>query len=90
MKQKAELLISPGMEQGKAMFGTLETWLIWTLRDRQMHVTGTTNAPRTALMHLDALDWSRELKDVFDVSHRRQMTSIRACNVDIGTLTKTA
>ena len=41
--------------RGEAVFGTIDTWVIWNLtggRDGGAHVTDVTNASRTMLMDL--------------------------------------
>ncbi len=52
-------------ESGEALFGTMDTWLIWNLTGE--HVTDVTNASRTMLMDLETLDWDDELLALFDV-----------------------
>ncbi len=47
-------------QQGHALFGTIDTWLIWNLT-RGAHVTDVTNASRTLLMNLHTLDWDEDL-----------------------------
>jgi glycerol kinase len=42
-------------EAGDALFGTIDTWLLWKLTGK--HITDVTNASRTMLMRLDTLDW---------------------------------
>ena len=57
-------------EAGHAVFGTIDTWLLWWLTggpDGGIHVTDVTNAGRTMLMDLRTLAWDDELLDVFDV-----------------------
>ncbi|HHX42810.1 MAG TPA: glycerol kinase GlpK [Chloroflexi bacterium] len=47
-------------ERGDALFGTIDTWLIWNLTGGPrggVHVTDVTNASRTMLMNLETLDW---------------------------------
>jgi glycerol kinase len=54
---------------GRALFGTVDTWVIWNLTggpDRGLHVTDATNASRTQLMNLRTLDWDEELLALFD------------------------
>jgi glycerol kinase len=57
--------------QGRAIFGTVDSWLIWNLtggRDGAgAHVTDVTNASRTMLMDLRTLDWDRGMLDVFEI-----------------------
>ena len=54
-------------EAGEALFGTVDTWLLWNLSGRAAHVTDVTNASRTLLFDLKALDWDQGLLDVFGV-----------------------
>jgi glycerol kinase len=42
-------------ERGDALFGTIDTYLIWRLTGA--HLTDVTNASRTMLMNLATLDW---------------------------------
>lgn len=57
-------------EQGHALFGTPDTWLLWNLTGGVhggVHVTDPTNASRTMLMDLETLDWDDELLALFGV-----------------------
>ena len=53
-------------ERGEAIFGTVDTWLLWNLTGG-VHVTDVTNASRTMLMNLTTLDWDDELLELFTV-----------------------
>jgi glycerol kinase len=47
-------------EAGDLLFGTIDSWLIWTMTGGPaggVHVTDVTNASRTMLMDLASLDW---------------------------------
>ena len=60
-------------ESGSALFGTIDTWLIWNLTGGPhggSHVTDVTNASRTMLMDLRSLDWSEELLTAFDIPRK--------------------
>jgi glycerol kinase len=48
-------------ERGDALFGTIDTWLVWNLTVSRAHVTDVTNASRTLLMNLETLDWDAEI-----------------------------
>ena len=51
-------------DKGKALFGTMETWIIWWLTggpDGGAHVTDVTNASRTMLMDLNSLQWDKQI-----------------------------
>jgi glycerol kinase len=55
---------------GEAVFGTVDTWVIWNLTggvDGGAHVTDVTNASRTMLMDLRTRDWDDELLGIFGV-----------------------
>src|SRR5712691_1322916 len=56
--------------RGDALFGTIDTWLLWNLTGGAsggVHVTDVTNASRTMLMDLATLDWDEELCEIFGV-----------------------
>ncbi|KDP37048.1 hypothetical protein JCGZ_06104 [Jatropha curcas] len=47
---------------GDALFGTVDTWLIWNLTggvSGGLHVTDVSNASRTMLMNIKTLDWDK-------------------------------
>jgi glycerol kinase len=51
-------------EKGEALFGTIESWLIWWLTggpEGGSHVTDVSNASRTQLMNLKTLAWDDEI-----------------------------
>ncbi len=54
-------------EQGDLLFGTIDTWLIWNLTQRQIHVTDPSNASRTLLYNIHDLKWDQELVDLMTV-----------------------
>ncbi|HDQ73811.1 MAG TPA: glycerol kinase [Chloroflexi bacterium] len=66
-------------ERGDAIFGNIDTWLIWWLTGGPqggLHVTDVTNASRTMLMNLETLDWDEEILRVMDVP-RQMLPEIR-------------
>jgi len=55
---------------GEAVFGTVDSWLIWNLTGGPqggLHVTDPSNASRTMLMNLNTLEWDDELLDIFKI-----------------------
>lgn len=57
-------------ENGGALFGTPDTWVLWNLTGGPrggVHVTDVTNASRTMLMDLETLDWDDELLSLFSI-----------------------
>jgi glycerol kinase len=66
-------------ERGEALFGTVDSWLIWNLTggiDGGLHVTDVSNAGRTMLMNLRSLDWDDELLAQFAIP-RAMLATIR-------------
>ncbi|MDP4025066.1 glycerol kinase GlpK [Methylobacterium sp. NEAU 140] len=57
-------------EAGDVLFGNIDTWLVWNLTggpDGGLHVTDVTNASRTQLMSLKALDWDEGMLATFGI-----------------------
>ena len=54
-------------EAGKLAFGTVDTWLIWTLTQGKVHATDVTNASRTMLYNIRTLDWDDTLLKALDI-----------------------
>jgi glycerol kinase len=48
-------------------FGTVDTWMAWTLSGGALHVTDATNAAVTGLLAADASSWSEHALDVLRV-----------------------
>jgi len=48
-------------ERGELLFGTIDTWLVWRLTGRRVHVTDYTNASRTLMFNIHELKWDEEL-----------------------------
>ncbi|MDR0531224.1 MAG: glycerol kinase GlpK [Oscillospiraceae bacterium] len=53
--------------QGRLLFGTVETWLIWNFTGGKSHVTDYSNASRTMLFDVDHLCWDKELCELLGV-----------------------
>lgn len=47
--------------EGKLLFGTVETWLIWNLTGKKVHITDYSNAARTMLFDIEKLCWDEHL-----------------------------
>lgn len=54
-------------ENGKLIFGTVDTYLIWRMTGGKRHVTDATNASRTLIYDIHRGDWSDELLNLFGV-----------------------
>uniref|UniRef100_A0AAQ5YBD9 glycerol kinase n=1 Tax=Amphiprion ocellaris TaxID=80972 RepID=A0AAQ5YBD9_AMPOC len=54
----------------RAMFGTVDSWLIWCLtggKSGGVHCTDVTNASRTMLFNIHTMDWDAELCKYFGI-----------------------
>lgn len=63
--------------RGELAFGTVDTWLVWQMTGGRLHVTDVSNASRTMLFNIDALEWDNELLDIFDIP-RSILPEVRA------------
>ncbi|KAG0737979.1 hypothetical protein G6F62_009646 [Rhizopus arrhizus] len=62
--------VAQAVEKKRAMFGTVDTWLIWNLTggiQGGKYITDVTNASRTMLMNLKTCQWDKRLLDFFNV-----------------------
>ncbi len=78
--------VQAAADKGDALFGTIDTWLLWNLTGGAgdgdgsgggVHVTDPTNASRTMLMDLESLDWDAELLEIFGIP-RSMLPEIKA------------
>lgn len=54
-------------ENAELAFGTVDSWLIWNLTNKEKHLTDVTNASRTMLFNIHSLEWDYELLNLFDI-----------------------
>jgi glycerol kinase len=64
---------------GQLLFGTVDSWLIWNMTDRKVHVTDVTNASRTMLFNIHTLSWDPELLDLFGVP-AAMLPEVKSCS----------
>ncbi len=57
--------VQEAADAGTALFGTIDTWLIWKLTGQ--HITDVTNASRTMLMNIETLQWDAEMCAAFGI-----------------------
>ncbi len=62
---KLEWLLANVGAAGDLAFGTIDAWLVWKLCGE--HATDVSNASRTMLLDITALEWDDELLDLFSV-----------------------
>jgi glycerol kinase len=70
---------------GKLMFGTIDSYLIYKLTKEKEHYTDVTNASRTMLFNINQMKWDTDLLDLFDIPIS-MMPSVQSCDADFGTL----
>lgn len=54
-------------EKGELQFGTIDSWLIYKLSGRKVHVTDYSNASRTMMFNIHDLKWDDELLEMLQV-----------------------
>jgi glycerol kinase len=60
-------------KRGDAIFGTIDSWLIWNLtggKNGGRHVTDVTNASRTMLLNLRSLQWDLQMIELMGVEEK--------------------
>ena len=62
--------------RGELLFGTVDTWLIWNLTNRRVHVTDYTNASRTMLFDIHKLRWDDEILEKLEIP-RQMLPEVR-------------
>ena len=73
-------------DKGRALFGTIETWIIWQLTGGASggaHVTDVSNASRTLLMDIETLAWDDEILKIMGIP--KQMLPRIVPSIDRGT-----
>ncbi len=76
-------------ERGDALFGNIDTWLIWNLTGGPRggkHITDPTNASRTLLMNLATLDWDEDILAALAIP-RAMLPTIRSSAEHYGYIT---
>jgi glycerol kinase len=75
--------VSAAARKGSAVFGTIDSWLLWNLTGGAEHATDVTNASRTMLMDLESLQWDDELVGLFGIP-RGMLPAIRPSSAIFG------
>jgi glycerol kinase len=71
--------------QGKLLFGTIDTWLIWKLSGGKIHITDYTNASRTMLFDIHNLCWDKKLLEVLNIPES-MLPQVKSCSEIYGTV----
>jgi glycerol kinase len=70
-------------EEGRLAFGTVDSWLVWSLTYRALHVTDVTNASRTMLYDIHRGTWDPWLLELFDIP-ASLLPEVRSSSCDFG------
>lgn len=55
------------IKKEEALFGTVDSYLVWKLTEGRVHITDTTNASRTMIFNIVDKKWDEELLTWFDI-----------------------
>lgn len=66
-------------EEGKLLFGSIDSWLIWKLTGGKVHATDQTNASRTMLFDIHQLRWDDELLELMTIP-KSMLPEVRSCS----------
>jgi len=64
---KNVLQIKKLIKRNDVLFGTVDTWIIWNLTNKEKHLTDVTNASRTMLFNINKLEWDNDLIKIFNI-----------------------
>ena len=68
---------------GKLAFGTVDSWLLWSLTQGAVHATDVTNASRTMLFNIHDMAWDPWLLDLFGIPES-MLPEVRPSSGDFG------
>ncbi len=67
--------------QGKLLFGTVDTWLIWKMTKGKIHCTDYSNASRTMMFNIKTLQWDDDILDILGIP-RSMLPEVRpSCEI---------
>ncbi len=72
-------------DDGKLMFGTIDSFLIYSMTKEKGHYTDVTNASRTMLFNINNMEWDKDLLDLFNIPIS-MMPHVQPCDGNFGTL----
>ncbi|MEO6285341.1 MAG: glycerol kinase GlpK [Dyadobacter sp.] len=75
--------VKDAISNGKAFFGTIDTWLLYKLTNGKSYLTDHTNASRTLFFNLKTLSWDQELIEQLGLSGLK-LPAIQASSSDFG------
>ena len=55
------------LKNNNLLFGTIDTFLIWKLTNKQKHLTDATNASRTMMYNINSNRWDKEILNILKI-----------------------
>ena len=71
--------------EGRLLFGTVDSWLIWKLTGGRVHVTDYTNASRTMLYDIRHMCWDKIICDALEIP-MNMLPEVRSSSEVYGTM----
>ena len=59
--------VKQAVGEKRALFGTIDTWILYQLTHGTSHFTDVSNASRTMLFNIHTLSWDEDLLDLFQI-----------------------
>ncbi len=75
--------LAEAIRNGKAFFGTVDTWLLHRLTGGRSYLTDHTNASRTLMFNIDRLEWDTYLLDEYGLAKLR-LPQVRPSSFEYG------
>ena len=74
--------------RGDLLFGTIDSWLVWNLSGKKLHITDASNASRTMLYNIVDGAWDEELMNIMGIPssmlplvvNSSEMMGVTRCN----------
>jgi len=70
-------------QEGKLLFGTIDTFLLWRLTGGKQHATDATNASRTMLYNIHDNIWDKEILQLLDIPEA-MLPEVKDSSADFG------
>ena len=64
-------------EKGELAFGTVDSWLVYNLTGKKLHITDYSNASRTMLYNIHDLSWDGEILEYLHI-HEKILPAVKA------------
>jgi len=62
--------LSQRLQEGKVLFGTIDSYLVWKLTGGKAHLTDYTNASRTMLFNIHTFKWDKPLLEALGIPEK--------------------